>query len=221
MIITTYNKIQVLDSAYRFNNLDEYEDSISKTNYSLVQLLLDKNFSRLSKSDVNVIKEKTEIKFLYSKDKRVLLLSWCVFASYQIPLCSDIVFFDGTSKIIALNGTGEDNDFGENIQIDSIYQIKLKNKFFYIMAGSNKCGNLCITQNASLYSVIKGRIVNCSRSFFDGKNYFDNVQFDYLVNENIKTFPTFKIEKLQLICPRFNKSKTKVIGSQKYSIIVK
>lgn len=217
-IISTYSKIQIFENKYEKSSLDEYQDSINKYNYCLFQFLSDKNFIKLNKSDFKRIVEKTEIKINVSDDNRLILISWHVFNLYPIPMCSNVMFFDGKAKIISLNGT-ENNDFGDNIQNDRIYKITLKNIPFYILIGSNKCGNLCVQEMASMYSISNERVVKCLNSFFDGENYLTDIQFDYLINSEMKIEPNFQIQNNQLICPIFNEYKTKIIGSKPFKII--
>jgi hypothetical protein len=218
-IISTYSKIQIFENEYEKSNSDEYQDSINQYNYRLFQFLSDKKFSKLNRSDLKRIVEKTQIIIKISNDNRLVLVSWHVFDFYPIPMCSNIVFFDGKVKLMSLNGTAN-NDFGDNIQNDTIYKITLKSKPFYILMGSNKCGNLCIQEMASMYSISNGNLVKCINSFFDGKNYLTDVQFDYLINSEMKIEPNFQIQNSQLIRPIFNEDKTKIVGSKRFTITV-
>lgn len=217
-IIATYSKIQIFENEYEKSSLDEYQDSIKKYNYCLFQFLSDKKFSKLNKSDFKIIVEQTEIKINVSDDNRLVLVSWHVFDLYPIRMCSNVMFFDGKTKIISLNGT-DNNDFGDNIQNDRIYQITLKDNPFYILIGSNKCGNLCIQEMASMYSISNGSIVKCVNSFSDGINYLTDIQFDYLINNEMKLEPNFQIRNNELISPIFNEDRTKIVGSKRFKII--
>lgn len=206
-------KIQSFENKYAESNSDEYEDSVSIANDSLVQLFSDKRAAKLCQSDLKQIKGKTEIKIVVSDDKKLTVVSWCVFDSYEVPMCSNFIFYNGNTKAISLNGTG-DNDFGDNIQNDKILQVKLKDKTCYILTGSNKCGNLCILEMASMYFISKGNITKCSNSFFDGKKYFADIQFDYLINDKMKVEPTFQIQGKKLVYPTFNEDNDRIIGSK-------
>lgn len=211
-IISAYKKIQLFENKFAGSNSDEYEDSISIANDALVKLFSKKSAGKLCKSDLLQIKANTGIKIVFSNDKKITVVSWRVFESYEIPMCSNFIFYNGTAKAVSLNGT-EDSDFGDNIQNDKILQVKLKDKACYILTGSNKCGNLCILEMASLYFISNGSIKKCSNSFFDGKKYFDDVQFDYLINEKMKVEPSFKIQAKKLVYPTFNADNDIIVGS--------
>lgn len=219
-IILTYNKMQVFENKIAENNLDEYEDSITKENFHLVQLFSNKQFNVLDSALLKRIRKLTGIKIILSRDNSLIIVSWGVFNSYPIPLYSNLVFLKGKIKIISLNGTGTENDFGDNIQIDTVCIIHIKTMPYYILIGSNKCGNLCIEERASLYRISNGEIIKSSNSFFDGKKYFNDIRFNYLINDFTKVEPVFLVQNTSLISPLFNKDKTKVIGNKKYKIIV-
>lgn len=216
-ILVTYKKIQRFENKYEESNSDNYEDSINKYNYIFSNLLSNPQFIKLDYSDLKTIAEKSGMKISLSKDQKLKIVSWQVFESSPTPMCSNLILFDMKSKILSLNGTG-DKDFGDNIQNDTIIDIVIKNKPYYILIGSNKCGNLCIQELASLYSIFNGKLTKCSKVFFDGKEYSDDVTFDYLINENIKTEPSFQIDNLKLISPVLNNSRTQIIGTKKYQI---
>lgn len=213
-IISTYDTIQTFEKAIENSNNSDYEDSINYYNNLLFHCLSDKKFSELDETDLNSIKAKTSIKIVFNKDRKLMLVSWQVFYSYPTPMCSNLLFFNGEAKSISLNGTGDDNDFGDNIQYDRIYEVPLKHSINYVITGSNKCGNLCIQKEASLYSVSNGKLSKCENSFIDRGKRVTDVQFDFLINEYIKFDPNFKIENQEIICPVFNQEKTKMIGSK-------
>ena len=218
-IILTYNKMQVFENKFEESNSDEYEDSITKENFYLVQLFSNKQFDVSDSSLLKRIREQTGIKIILSKDYSLVIVSWGAFNSYPIPLCSNLIFFKGKIKIISLNGTGTENDFGDNIQIDTVCTIHIKARPYYILIGSNKCGNLCIEERASLYRISNGEIIKSSNSFFDGKKYFNDIRFNYLINDLTKVEPVFLVQNTSLISPLFNKDKTKVTGNKKYKIM--
>lgn len=214
-IISTYDAIQTFEKVAESSNSSDYEDSINYHNNLLFHLLSDKKFSDLDESDFNRIESETSVKIVFNTDRRLMLVSWQVFNFYSTPMCSNLLFFNGEVKGISLNGAGDDNDFGENIQYDKIYEVPLKhNVVDYVITGSNKCGNLCIQKKASLYSIFNGKIYKCQNSFIDGEKHITDIQFDFLVNEYIKFDPTFKIENQEIIYPVFNEEKTKMIGSK-------
>lgn len=219
-IILSYNKIQILENRFEESKSDEYEDSITKENFYLVKLFSNKQLDMSDNSLLKRIKNNTDIKIILSKDNNIVIASWVVFNSYPIPLCSNLVFFKQEMKIISLNGTGTENDFGDNFQIDTVLTTNIKSRPYYIFIGYNKCGDLCIEERASLYRIKNDKeIIKSINSFFDGKKYFDDIHFDYLINEFTKTEPSFILLNTSLISPIFNKDKTKVIGQKKYRII--
>jgi hypothetical protein len=211
-IISVYKTIEAFENKYAGGRADNYEDSLNIANYSLMQLFSDKWAAKLSESDFKQIKAKTEIKILFSADNKITVISWCIFKSYQTPMCSNLIFYNGKTKVVSLNGAG-DNDFGENVQTDKIFQVKFNDKTCYILTASNKCGNLCVQEMASLYFISNENIKKCSDSFFDGKKYFSDIQFDYLINDKIKVEPAFKIQGKRLVYPKFNKRNDKIMGS--------
>lgn len=210
-IISVYKTIETFENKYAGGRVDKYEDSLNIANYYLMQLFSDKWAAKLSDSDFKQIKANTEIKILFSMDMKVAVITWSIFNSYQIPMCSNIIFYNGNTMAVSLNGAG-DSDFGENVQTDKILQIKLNDKTCYILTGSNKCGNLCIQEIASLYYISYGNIKKCSNSFFNGKKYFSDIKFDYQINDKIKVEPEFKIQGNSLVYPKFNKGNDKIIG---------
>jgi hypothetical protein len=216
-ILDSYKKIQIFERKNEEVNSGNYEDSINKYNYVFSNLLLSPQFRKLGNVDLKETAEKSGLKITTSKDKKLKVVSWQVFEFSPTPMCSNLMLFDNKSQIISLNGTSE-KDFGENIQNDTIIDLRIKNKPYYILIGSNKCGSLCIQELASLYSIVDGKLIKCSKAFFDGNRYSDDIEFDYLINENLKNEPSFKIDKLELISPVFNDSKTEIIGTKKYQI---
>lgn len=219
-ILLAYNRIEEFEDEK--TNSDKYADSIRKYNNILSFIFSSPEFKGLKKSDLKKIEDSTEIKILSSTDKKLKVVSWCIFDFYPTPLCSSIIVPNNTikSKIISFNENGN-NDFGNNVQIDTIVEMTSKGVAYYFLFGSNKCGNLCIQRIASGYSTYDGYVKKCSKVFYDDKNYFDDVEFNYLLSEKIKSEPTFQIRSNKLICPLFNDDRTKEISSKAYKIFLK
>ncbi len=221
-IFIAYSRMEKFEDLDENTNSNNYADSIRRYNNILSFIFSSPEFKDLKKADLNKIEDSTEIKILVSADKKLKVVSWCIFDFYPTPLCSSIMVPNGIikSKIISFNENSK-MDFGNNVQIDTIVEITSKRIPYYFLFGSNKCGNLCVQRIASGYSIFDGSIRKCSNIFYDGKNYFDDVEFNYLLSEKIKPDPTFQIQSKQLICPFFNDDRTKETGSKSYKILLK
>ena len=217
-LLMTYNKVQKFDLLFEKTETEKIVDSIQKYNRTLTSMFLSSGFCLLKDSDLSKISKLTDIRICNSQDKKLKVVSWCVFFSQPNPSCSSIAFYNGhLAKKISINENSDD-DFGDNVQTDTVVDVLLKGRVYYVLSGSNKCGNLCIQNMASIYSVSNGSIVKCSHFFYDGKDYLDDVEFNYVLNDEIENEPSFRIENGELICPVFNETRIKQIGSKKYKI---
>jgi hypothetical protein len=217
--LITYNLVQKFDLLFEKSGTEKMVDSIKKYNRILTSMFLSSEFGLLTDSDLSEISKLTDVNICNSQDKRLKVISWCVFLSQPNPTCSSIVFYNGNlAKKISIN-QNDDGDFGNNVQNDTVIDFLFKGNVYYVLFGVNKCGNLCIQKMASIYSVLNGSIVKCLRAFYDGKDYLDDAEFNYVLNDEIRNEPSFRIEKRELVCPVFNDRRTKQIGEKRYKIL--
>jgi len=218
-ILECYKKKEIFEYKYEKRNSDNYVDSINKYNYALSSLLSSSYVRKLSYPELRTIAKKTTLKLIISKDLNLRILSWKAFEFSPTQMCSNLMLFADKSKLISLNGAG-DQDFGENIQFNKIIDLKIKNKTYYLVIGANQCGNLCIQKLATIYSIVKDDLIKCTRTFFDGNVYSDKIEFNYLINDKLKNEPIFRVNNLELLTPIFNEYKTQILGTKKYQISV-
>ncbi len=218
---TTYNSMRNFEYKYAENASSDLENSIIEYNSKLCTIIKSPEFSSLDDEAIKKIADSTEAKFIKSNDNKLKMFSWGVFESLQIPFYSNLLMSNNTRSNMISRNSNDNNDFGENVQYDSIIDITIQNKSYYVLLGSNKCGNLCLYKTASVYSIIDFAIVKCINVFFDGKNYLSDIKFDYLINENIKAEPAFSLKNNQIECPVFNNDKTRLTGTVLYNLIIK
>ncbi len=217
-IISTDNQIQKFETKYETSHSEHYEDYIRKYNYQLSRLLLKIGREMHNKNFLHQIAKKTDIKYCKSKDDVLTIFSWSVFNSIPNPSCSNVAFIGSKPIMLSMNGT-VNNDFGQNIQIDTIIDIRAESKFDYLLIGSNKCDNLCVQQIASVYSISHSNLSKCDSAFYDGQEYLNDLEFDYLLNNLIKTEPHFEKNDNSIKCPIFNDDRTKLIKNKIYKIV--
>jgi len=217
-IIYTWSKVSDFNtqSINVLDTSDDIEDSLTKYNTTLSLLISSSEFSFLNSSDLQKIIDSTDIKVIISKDAKLKAISWMINNDLPEPTCCN-VFILGTRKpqIISIGGT-TGQDFGINVQLNKIIDVSLKNKTFYLLIGSNKCGNLCIEKLASLYVVSDSLIVKCPKAFLSGTKYLDEVKFEYSLNGEKE--PSFHVINTKLISPIFDRNKEKIVGNKVYEI---
>jgi hypothetical protein len=170
-------------------------------------------------ADKRKLKDSTGITISQSENQKINVFSWCVFEDTPAPLCSNIATSEnGKPVVLSCNGSSFDN--GYNIRIDTIIRLVNEEKASYLLIGSNRCGNLCLDYLAALYSLHAGAITERQKCFYDGKNYSDEVEFNYLVNEKIKSEPNFRVKHNLLFCPVFSEDGTRKIGNRSYKIVL-
>lgn len=217
-IVACFNQMRVFEGMAQKKPSINFQDSIIKYNRKLISYLSNSTISKLDSSQLLEMSQRTEIRSLKSQDGKLRVVSWCAFIFSNSPMCSNMALIKNAKPAyISINSYG-DNDFGNNIEIDTIFEKKYENKFYYILLGSNKCGNLCIQETASVYSIEGNKFVKRTHVLFDGTNFFDDAKFDYFINNKIEGEPSFKIVDGELISPVFNEDKTKIISSKKYKI---
>jgi hypothetical protein len=196
-------------------------DSIFVYNKAIADIITNAGFRQLGVSDLKRISDSSKIEILSSKDRKLQIFSWEAENPYPTPpMCSNIAIIDDkTTHVISLNGTG-DNDFADNLSIDTIIQLSGSVKTGYLLIGSNKCGNLCEQSEASVYSILNNELKKNPGAFLCSGQYFDDVEFHYLINDKISSEPRFQINDLELTCPLFSGDRTKQSGVKKYKIIL-
>jgi hypothetical protein len=217
-IVKCFNQIRIFEDSSQNNFSSHFDDSIDEYNSKLLSYINSTEFSNLSNSELQEISHATEIKISYSRDSGLKVVSWCAFSFAPSPTCSNVaVFKRGKTPTTSVNNNSE-VDFGINIQVDTIIKEKYKDKPYYILIGSNKCGNLCIQEIASIYSISGGKLVKHFHAFYDGNYFLNDLKFDYILNDQIAKEPYFMIVNGAIICPVFNERKTKVISRKRYNI---
>ena len=212
-----YNKIVFFENKYEEDEEDEYQDSIFNYNYKFSQVISKIKFSKDNSLKIKKELSKINVKMISTNDNLLIALTWQVFGFYPIPLNSNIIIYKNKPTVVSINGTG-DNDYGDNIGIDKVQKITLNKKPYYLVFGSNKCGNLCIQETLTMYKVFKDELIKNEYSFKNGKNKISDLKFDYLLNQDIKITPCFKIQGEYVLFPIFNKLKTKLIAYKKIKI---
>jgi hypothetical protein len=215
----TCSRIQHFENAYGVSADKNMEDSIKKYNRRLRELLSGTDFLLLSDADRQKIPISMGIKISRSQDKRISMVSWCIFYDQPVRACSAIAMWDvNRNKIISSTEMG-DRDVGNNIGNDTIIDISLDGRTYYVLVGSNKCGNLCVDEIASVYTFQHGEFVKCTRAFFDGKEYADDVEFNYKLTNKLGSEPSFRIGNDFLICPVFDEFHEVKTDEKKYRIL--
>lgn len=217
-VILIDQRIQDFESTPDTSSTVSFEDSIKRYNSILLRIISSSEFRLLRESDLQKISDLSNLQISKSRDRKLIVVSWCVFNQYPSPSCSRVLIAGKTSEIISSNGSDGD-EFGDNVQNDSIVQLfSSDGKSSYVLLGSNKCGNLCIHQMASVYNVNKGKIFKRTKVFYDGKISIDDVEFDYLINDQIKIEPRFTVKDNILTSPLFKADKSGVEGKKSYKI---
>jgi hypothetical protein len=217
-VFAVYHQINVFEDKFEATHSLHYQDSAIKYNDSLLELLSSENLGSLSLLEQRKLKDSTKITISQSKDQKITVLSWCIFNKSPTAMCSNIAVAENVKPVV-LSRNGSTVDSGYNIQVDTIIKLVYKERPLYLLIGSNKCGNLCLDYLAALYSLNKGIITSKQEAFYDGKNYSDEVLFNYLINEKIKSEPKFQVKHNLLVCPIFSDDRTKKIGNKTYKIV--
>jgi hypothetical protein len=195
-----------------------FDDSISKYNKKLKSVLSSSEFAVLGDYEQQEICRKAEITILTSRAKDLKIFSWSAFNFTSDHRCSSIAVFKGHKPVVISFHSDDESDFGVNVELDSMIELKYSGQTYYILIGSNKCGNICIKEVASVYSALDGKLSKRSKVFFDGEHYLDDVEFNYILNDQIKPEPNFKIENREIISPVFDERRARLISTKKYKI---
>jgi len=216
-ILETYRKLFEFDNIY--DGLKEnISDSIDRYNSALISLISDPAFGLLKDSDYRSISKSTDLIIQFSQDKRILLVSWRVLVNLPQQSCFNILWIAGKASSVSSMKTDSENHYENSVQVDKIVDFNLRGKTYYMLMGSNRCGNLCIKEMVSSFDISNHGKLNPAGIFYDGKKYSQELGFDYVLNEEIKVEPEFLIKGDELTCPLFNEHRTKIVGSKRYKI---
>lgn len=216
-ILKTYNRLFEIDNTYDGLKEDVF-DSIDKYNGALISLISAPAFGLLKDSDYRTISKSTDIKIMFSQDKKLMLVSWRVLFNLPNPVCINILWIGGKATKISSMEADSEEEYESNVQVNKIVDFNLWGKVYYILTGSNRCGNLCIQEVISAFYIGTHGKLNPAGIFYDGKKYKQKLGFNYILNVDTKEEPAFLIKGDELTCPVFNVERTKVIGSKRYKI---
>jgi hypothetical protein len=218
-LLSTFAKLRRIEENRQRNPARIFADSVFLYNKAVVDIICSLEFINLKDTYFRRIVTQTGIKVATSRDSKLKIISWSVQNPYPTPpMCSNIALIKGLKSVpISLNGIGE-NDSGNNILIDTIIQMGPEGKTCYLLIGSNKCGNLCVQEIAALYSILNNELEKYSNAFYYNGQYLNELEFDYIINDKIRSEPHFRVENTKLISPAFNDDNTKQIGIRKYQI---
>jgi len=192
---------QISDLEVNYNENDSNSflitDSVDNLNDVLKEQILKKNIKDINKKCL----ERNGF-MLYTIDN-ISILEWSTFEGTNFPRVTNVLFINGKSY-----------------DITPLFDLRIesfkKYKDGYILIGSIKCGNLCITNKTISFKIINNTII--LNSFVDETSKKKEIVFNYYLNIEIKNNLSFKVKKDSIVCPLLNKDKTKVIGEKMYYI---
>ena len=213
----TYKKLIEFD--YTYDGLNEaLGDSIEKYNATLISLISSPAFGVLKDSAYNAISKSTDIKILFSQDKKLVVVSWRILNNIPNQECINILWMGGKATGANAMKVDTEEKYANNVQITKIVDFNLGGKVYYLLMGSNRIGNLDILEMISAFYITNNGKFNPASIFSDGNKSYQELGFDYILNVDIKEEPAFLIKGDELTCPIFNGYRTKVTGYKKYKI---
>jgi hypothetical protein len=216
-IVKTFNVMRKFEGLFEKIQSEEIEDSVKKLDAYLVSLFSDSVFISLNKSDSLTIIRSTDIMITTSQDKKMTVFSWRVFINQPSQQYSNVSWIRINKSACLFRNL--DKGFDLEVQVDAIRDVVFNSKVLYIVTGSIRCGNLCIIEEALVFSIQKDGLISCKKCLFDGVKYFDKVEFNYVLSDEIKDEPRFLIRNKQLVSPRINEQGTKIIGKKEFAIL--
>jgi hypothetical protein len=216
-ILKTYRKLFEFDNTY--DGLKEnVGDSIDKYNSALISLISAPAFGVLKDSDYNSISKSTDIAIQFSQDKKLMVVSWRVLYNIPNQECINILWIGGKATSANAMKVDTEEEFANNVQVEKIVDFNLRGRVYYLLMGSKRIGNLDILEMISAFYITNNDKFNPASIFYDGKKYYQELGFDYILNVDIKEEPSFLIKGDELTCPTFNEYRTIVTGSKRYKI---
>jgi hypothetical protein len=216
-ILKTYKKLFEFDSGYD-GIKENLGDSIGKYNRALISLISAPSFGLLKDSDYDSISKSTDIKILFSQDKKIMLVSWRTLFNLPHQVCLNILWIGGKATNIGSMKVDSDEDYENDVQVNKVVDFNLRGRVYYLLMGSNRCDILCIRERIAAFYIGVNSKLKPAGIFYDGKKYNQELGFDYILNADIKEEPAFLIQTDELTCPAFNEHRTKVTGYRKYKI---
>jgi hypothetical protein len=203
------------------NAIDSYQKKITNIDMEIVSSLM--LFSKsYNVKDIEKIRKQTKIKVSESNDKKVLFFSWDNGFSDKVPYYDNVVIYKNASNKMSakfFSGINFKLQFGENLSVDSVYEIGSDNQKTYFISRSNKCGNICILNKITAFK-LEGDSFVLQKVFEFGQEYKDEVSFTYYINENIKLPLFFEVDnqKKVVYVPQLDEGNSNVIGKLSVNI---
>jgi hypothetical protein len=218
---------------YGLNNNDKffeyflkYDDSLSKLNTTLLFLFKNANWEDINFKELNNQINFTEFSVLNSTDSNLHFISWDTYLGGSIASYTTVLVFKIKEKfnfdIITKPIFNDNSLIGDNMYPTKVLLHKYANsKKIYFIYFENKCGNICVKKQLRVLKLNNNDVVFLKGIFKDEFGYYNNITFDFNINNRIVEEPDFKIDlKLHLVMqPIFNKQKSMQIGNKKFYFI--
>lgn len=204
--------------------VNSFENKLNYLNKEIVKSISE-NYQYFDSIDNLEITSKTDIRISKTRDKKLYFYSWDTGLDNRIPNYNNLLCYNlnGKKNVIQYSGFFNGKQVGENLAIDSIYNVIINNKVFYLIARSNKCSiGTCVYCTLTACEIVGDSLIYNVKLFHDSSICTDKLQFEYYINTYIENDLRFEVDEIKkcVYLPLFDLDKTKIIGRKQYSIIL-